>query len=287
MATKLKDWAGQAGLQWVFGVLLTWLVSASSTAALIAASDDLWQRLGETRWPLSVAAGSAAGLIATRLAGALRKGRDRGVIYDSSYPECDPKFEVLERINRYAISDSGEFEYSRRYRVRAMKDRLSSFTDRYIWTGTDTDLKPRPGDNVAQVDISHDTTLGEQTWIDIVFERRLNAGDEYEFEVHWPPMPDWPRSRPFLSSSTREPTHRIVFEVTVPQRFRRGRRAWFEVLRAVDEADPFTTDECEFDAGGRLWVVRDLPKLYHCYRVRWQWSPAVADAAGFWPSSDG
>jgi hypothetical protein len=280
MATKLKSWAGQAGLQWMLGMLLTWLVSASSIAAVIAASDDFWRRLGDTRWPLSVAAGSAAGLLVTRRAGAWRKDRGRGPIYDSSYPECDPEFEILERINRYTISDPGEFQYSRRYRVRAMKDRLNSFTDRYIWTGPDADLKPQPGDNVALVNISHDTTLSEQTWIDIIFERKLNAGDEYEFEVHWPPMPDWPRSRPFLSSSTREPTHRIVFEVTIPQRFRQGRRAWFEVLRTASDADTFTTDECAFDDSGRLWVVHDLPKLYHCYRVRWQWSPAVTGPDG-------
>ncbi|MFI5911673.1 hypothetical protein [Dactylosporangium sp. NPDC051541] len=88
-------------------------------------------------------------------------------------------------------------------------------------------------------------------------------------------MLDWRHSSPFLSSTTHDPTYRISFEVVIPQSLRRGRQAWLEVLRSVDAPHPFTTVDCEFDADGRLTIQQDLPKLYHCYRVRWQWSQDV------------
>ncbi|GAA3453564.1 hypothetical protein [Dactylosporangium matsuzakiense] len=276
MKLKLRDWIGQAGLQWAIGVLMTWLISAGTVAASLTNSGDGWRRLGDGRWPLA-AAGGAALTLAIRQVAATRKALRRSPIYDSSYPPCDPRFEIVRRINRYVVTEDGELHYSRHYRVRAMQDHLVSYADRFKWTGQDKDLKPQPGSNVVHVDINPTPLAGDPTWMTIFFDRSLNTGDEYEFEVCWPAMLDWQHSSPFLSSTTHDPTHRILFEVVIPQRLRRGRQAWLEVLRSVDAPHPFTTTDYEFDADGRLTIEHDRPKLYHCYRVRWQWSTDVEE----------
>ncbi|MFI5911674.1 hypothetical protein [Dactylosporangium sp. NPDC051541] len=79
-------------------------------------------------------AGLACTLAFRRLAVG-RKAPHAGALYDSSYPPSDPKFEVLSRINGCQVTEHGELQYSRRYRVRAMQDHLVSYADCFSWSG--------------------------------------------------------------------------------------------------------------------------------------------------------
>jgi hypothetical protein len=264
---KIRRYLGGKFLDALVGSIFTAAI-AYALSRLVLMRADYWQRLGEARWPIVIIVTSVVGLLAFFLL-----ARSRG-IYDYSYRLPDFRYEILQKTHVYRVLDHERLEYVRVIKVKALQDGLNEFIDRYFWTGDD-DTLPVRGRHVHKITLMEDTS-GMYRFIRVQLEKSLRRGEEYDFEVRWPAIRQWRTSRPFVSGSTDDPTHRLVFKVNIPSASRGSDEAVCEIYRAVESLVPIESEVREFDRDGAVeWVV-NRPKLFHHYRLRWSWTEADA-----------
>ncbi|GIH09920.1 hypothetical protein Rhe02_79870 [Rhizocola hellebori] len=200
----------------------------------------------------------------------LRRVTDVPPIYNYLYPDIEFPYEVLSRKITYHLRD-GELHYSRTIRVLALRDGQSGYLDRFLWTGPEQVMPLVKGHGVNGI-TAYDK-VGVFRYYRVEFNRALRRGEEYEFEVIWPPVDHWAKSRPFVSTSTDEPTHQLIFDLLLPPGTCRDGHAEGEVMRATESVLPLQPVEVLpiADDGRVVWTI-DEPKLYHHYRLRWFWS---------------
>lgn len=192
--------------------------------------------------------------------------RQRTSYVSYRYPKIRHQFVVLEKRISYKIDAERGLLFSRTIKLKSKIDGLDRHTDKFLWTGGQASL---PAADVGCVATQEWNRAGVWTFYTTQLDRTLNRGDIHEFTVKWA-LQNWRDSRPFVSSSTDEPTKKIVFELDLTQaQVTSGLIA--EHLRAIEAANPFLSSEYKLDAGRFTWDVK-RPRLYQHYRLRWQWS---------------
>ncbi|ADD42729.1 hypothetical protein [Stackebrandtia nassauensis] len=194
----------------------------------------------------------------------------RQSIYRCRYPAIAFQTEILEKSCSYVINEHGELLYSKRIKLKALRDQMDEYIDRYFWSGGGVP-KPEPGEGAQE--ITEVARVGVWEYYRIFFGRVLHRGDVHEIEITWP-LTNWRDSSPFVALSTREPTHKLVFDVKLPAD-EVGGSVLAEEIAGIDSIYPFNTEEIELDHGRCRWVV-DRPSLYTQYRLRWTWKGAQA-----------
>jgi len=231
------------------GLLFFWIISGSP-----------WRRLGDARWPFSI-------LVVATLASIIVYLFHRRSIYRALYPRAYFQYDILNKKIVFRITEQDTLEYSRLYRIKVRRSQLEDFIDRYIWTGGTSPL-PIPGKNVSRIEVLD--RVGIWTYVKVSFGRTLERGQEYEFEISWPPITNWRTASPFVSTSTEEPTREINFVLALPAR-EVGTNLLGEVMRGIESIYPFKTYEFKMDDGRYTWTIRK-PPLYRHYRLRWNWT---------------
>lgn len=209
-------------------------------------------------WPLGIL---AVGVVTMGLVVSLRRS-----IYKCRYPPVAFQIEVIEKRCSYTINERDELVYRKRIKFKALRDQMDEYIDRYHWTAGGAPI-PLPGEGVQE--ITQVYRVGVWDYYRIFFGRVLHRGDTHEIEMIWPPLTNWRDSSPFVALSTREPTHKLVFDVKLPVD-EVGESVLAEVIAGIDSIYPFSTDEIELDHGRCKWEV-ERPSLYTQYRLRWNW----------------
>jgi hypothetical protein len=187
----------------------------------------------------------------------------------------EASYEFLTRELRYHINQRYSLEYSKRIRLRSLRDGLDMFIDKIAWTGGDAGLPECASD--------HDCTVrpmptAQALWdyFQVRFGRPLRRGEEVELNLRWPDITNWSNAKPFASTTTHEPIHHIRFDIRIPSAARHGDHASLEVLRAPDSANPLMREQRTFDEDGHLvWDIAQPEQDRH-YRVTWTWHPIIA-----------
>lgn len=188
-----------------------------------------------------------------------------------SYPHPGFDLRILEKRIIYRVDDDGVLHFSRRLKVKALKNNVDRYIDKYVWTGGGSAL-PTPGVGVDE--IRPRGTAGIWTFYDSSFIQNLRRGETLEISANWPEL-DASKSRPFVSTASDEPTSRIVFELSIPAKFRRDDNAKLEEMRSIESIFPFKTEDGSFnDKGDLTWEIK--PGHYRHYRIRWGWSEGSA-----------
>lgn len=240
--------------KWIFRFLMV----ASATLLAWLVSTNAWQQLGDLRWPLGVTLGALVAFGVTLLV-------EKRSIYSIRYPRQTYPYEVLKKTLIYEIGDDGVLRFVRRMHIRALRDHVEDYIDRFIWTAGPTSI-PVGNENVTRTERL--ARAGIWTFFKADFGRSLRRGNEYEFEVRWPPIENWAESSPFVSTSTEEPTHELVFELRLPAGT--GKKVLAETMRGIEALYPFDCQELELDNGRCTWRI-NRPPLYTHFRLRWNW----------------
>jgi hypothetical protein len=222
-------------------------------------SGGAWRDLGDAQWPVAI-------LVCSILAFGVVWFTNRRSIYTYRYPKVAFRYVVIQKTVKYEIDNNGVLRYSRTVHVKCRRDQIDDYVDRFIWTGGGG-VMPGPGTNVSRVEPL--LRVGIWTFYRAYLDRVLQKGEEYEFEVTWPPITNWRTSSPFVSSSTEEPTHEVRFILRLPAA-EVGNKVLGETLRGVESTYPFKTEEFELDDGRYTWTIK-RPGLYTHYRLRWEW----------------
>jgi len=176
--------------------------------------------------------------------------------------ECD--FYIIEKCISYKYISGGDIRYTRKYRLRALRNGLDRFADTYRWTGNGRmDVKSDNPDHV----INQPDTKGVFQIYEVTFERTLNKGETIDFSVIWALDDSRNTSKPFIATTIHAPTDKLILTVELP--------AALGVTEVIKEhspdigavrpfestPEPIVNNRCE-------WVIKK-PKLLHNYSLKW------------------
>jgi hypothetical protein len=159
--------------------------------------------LAQNRPALSVLAGSVVGL------GAFFTSR-RLSRFHPVFPRLECDFMVLEKEVYYTYDDLRHMKYEKRLRVRALRNGLKAYPDKYAWTG-------RGQVSARSLVGEHDyIEIGKQnvwTLYEVRFPMTLSRGDEVEIAVAWELEDTEMAATPFFSSTVEEPTDKPIMRL--------------------------------------------------------------------------
>lgn len=186
-------------------------------------------------------------------------------------------YEFVSREFTYHIDDDRRLNYIKRIHLRAARDGLRSYIDKVAWTGGRTGLPECVSD--ADCKLQPQSAHGMWDYFRVDFGQPLDRAQEIAFELHWLGLTNWSSSRPFVSTSTREPAHRIRFDLRIPRELRSDDGATFEILPSPDAPEALSSESRTFGPQGRLSWQLDQPPLNRHFRINWRWCANVADGS--------
>lgn len=190
------------------------------------------------------------------------------------YPERplapQPDFEVLLKDITYQYYEDGQkMRQTKHFRVRALRDGVASFPDRYVWTGTPGRCMVRsltPGYEVVN-------KRKEEFWtyFDVQFPHPLKSGDQADFVVEWDLYDEKRTAVPFLSTMIDFPTQHLRMRVVLPENLRPKEAFAYDFRNYIDKL-PVAVEEKAWDpATHSISYEVPNPQYPHKYLLRWYW----------------
>jgi hypothetical protein len=237
------------------------LIGVALSAWSLAGSEHLakadWLR--PWRVPLGVSAVCVAFFATTLLVRTLNRR------HVPRYPRLDFEFHLVSKELTYTRQPDGRVQYRRRWRARALKNGLDTFTDKYHWTGT-TPTAPTPAIKGQQVYV----TIRKNVWqyYEVRLPHTLNKGDLIDIEVAWR-LDDADRAAvPFISTTIEDPTDLLTITATFhPQDLIGAVTA--ETSSGIGAKRPFMSRLLPVDSEGRAAFTVAQAQLFHHYELRW------------------
>lgn len=192
-----------------------------------------------------------------------RKFSRRVAVFDP----IEPDFHVLRKDIQVRFDSRTAGSYTRALNLRALKNHLDRYHDKYFWTGSAT---------VAAQSIIPDHTFvpgrRKNIWhlYEIHFDRRLRKKDEIKTTIKWDLADPDKRMVPFVSAVIEEPTDELRIVLEIPASIR-GSSAVLEVAHSIGARKPIDSQVKDFDEQGRVEFPVPNPKLLHVYEVSWSW----------------
>jgi len=187
------------------------------------------------------------------------------------YPKPVFDFRVLERQAIYEYVAVDRMTYTRKLKLKALRSRLTSYVERYHWTGSGN-LKVTLGEEAKSHNLLD--TRGIWRYIEIGLKRVPRRGTPITVETRYDLEDQAGVAMPLLSVEIVEPTDRLVLEVRLPS-------AW-GIREAVFEEGPTVGclrgraaedgDELRFDSNGVLRHPIKRPRMLYRYSITWDMS---------------
>ena len=186
--------------------------------------------------------------------------------YNRSRPKfraLDPDYDILEKLISFSEESSNQLIYRKRIRLRALRDGLDRYGDKYHWTGG--------GDAIVTTEIDdqeYRKTGRRNIWqlYEVAFNRSLEKGDEIDVNLVFK-LDDPDRvAVPFVSATIEEPTEKLSFEVTLDET--PATEAVVEESSHIGANKPSYTWRVPFSGKTASWMI-DNPRLLHHYEMRW------------------
>ena len=186
------------------------------------------------------------------------------------YNKFTPKFSNLDfnfLLQEYELTHIYEERYKlihrRRYKIKALKNGLDSYKERFLWTGGEYEMRNlKPNQQLLQ--------LGNENLFkiyEVKFNRTLKKGDVVEVELEWTLYDKNKTAVPFVSSPIKEPTELLIINVAFPNEFNM-KEVECEISYSHGSKIPIEYSKKELVNNGYSWKVEN-PKLMHHYEVRW------------------
>ena len=188
------------------------------------------------------------------------------------YPRRRPQLELACKRLTYVVHEESptQVTYRKYYKVRAMVDGVTCLTDYYLWSGSD----PARPKLVSGVGFSSDgfrihhlgpDAIWEKYQID--FPNELAKKEECEFELEWTLDNSDSGAQCFVSSPINEPTHKLEFDLTLPNSWF-PQRVWCETKRSIDSTHTFASKQLTREGDYIKWSPSN-PRMYHYYMIKW------------------
>jgi hypothetical protein len=236
--------------------ILTYSVTTGGTTALAS-----WFSVLEPyKWIIAISTGS---IIVLFLISRHQKNYKR---YSPAYPPLEFDFEVEELEITYEYQDMQHMTYSKRKKLKALRNGLDRYQDKYLWTG---------GDNVTLssgvASQKVEKTERKNVWqnYEIRFPNMLNKGDVIDTCPVWTLIDNESKAVPFMSSTIEEPTKHLKIVLRLPKNVKVA-SVVKEISSGLGAKKPFSSIPDELKNDTVIWEEPDPKLLYH-YELKWQW----------------
>lgn len=182
------------------------------------------------------------------------------------FPKVDAEFEILELRLIYDHREKNKMVYTKRKKLRALRNGMKAYEDRYNWTGKGLDVFKciNSLQTIAK-------TERRSTWqfYEVKFHKTLRKGAEIDVDVEWILEDLEDKAIPFMSATIEEPTKLLSLKVIFPE--------GLKVDSVIEEEAPFIGSKNPFYNEEKKVVGKEhefKPKkvnLLHHYELRWKW----------------
>jgi hypothetical protein len=182
-----------------------------------------------------------------------------------NFPRLDFDFQVLEKEITYEYLDKTHMVYKKRNRIKALKNGLDTYRDKYRWTGRG-DIVIKSGIPEQQIT----ETVRKNVWqvYEIRLQRSLNRGDIIETEAIWELEDQANRAVPFFSATIEEPTDLLRFSLILNPSLG-VREVTCETSTGIGSGKPFDSFARQLDKHSEAsWEIKN-PKLLYYYEMKW------------------
>ena len=261
MNDKLKDLIKEALgvtiweiVKCIFGLIFTVTSSVFASRLLIS----FVSILAQFKWYLAVIFATGSAWIFLVLYQRISK-------FHPTFPRLDFDFHILEKEITYEYKDKTHMVYRRRALVKALKNGLDAYYDKYQWTGTGN-VK------ISSAIKEHQfrETIKKNVWqfYEIRFQKTLSKKESMDTELIWELKDTAEKAVPFFSATIEEPTDYLKLNLSLPCNIG-VREVTCEVSSGIGAKKPFSSKTILLDRNGKAtWEIRKPKLLYH-YEMKW------------------
>jgi len=172
----------------------------------------------------------------------------------------DSDFRVIERYYYHCYKDMDNIVHQRRFKVRALRSKVSVFRNKFQWTGERYTLKCL-NKNYRLIQGQPD---GPMDTYEIDFGRPLKKGEEVEFTVEWQCENRERRAKHFFSCNITQPTDKVVLDLQINPPLQVN-----EIIKSISHIagdQPSNTSRDGMTNGRYTWTIEE-PLLMHRYKI--------------------
>ena len=174
---------------------------------------------------------------------------------------CDFHIIKEERVHEWINKD--DYVHTRRYTLKPLRDGLTEYVDKFVWTGSSYKLSGGVGDYTVEEDARPKNVY---TVYHFKFDMPLKKGETIDVEAKWEAKGP---AKPFFSTTIEEPTDLLVMKVMLfPES---GiKKVNCEVETHKGAKCPDEREKRDLDSNGEyVWEV-PKPKILHHYEINWK-----------------
>jgi hypothetical protein len=176
-------------------------------------------------------------------------------------------FEIVEHEIVYRYMSGDAIEYRKRKKLRALRNGLRQYHDKYHWTGSPEQKDPISGVAGHIVRLTRRDTVWQLYEVDL--ELPLRKGQTVQTEVIWFLNDKEHVSMPFISATIEEPTDGLKFELNFAPETGVQTIAC-SIQAAIGGKNVLAAETQEVSSTGHVaWKPDGRPKLLHHYQVSW------------------
>jgi len=182
--------------------------------------------------------------------------------YAKNIPQFDATFsdfDVIEKEFTHQYLEKEKIIHTRRWKLKALRNGLDNFKDKFFWTGGKWEIKCNKEDHR----ITPNGNINLYEYYIYHFDRVLKKNDIIEIEVEWVLVGPhkW-----FMSTPIEEPTERLVLNIIFPLEW--NIKKVHKIISTLQASKISDQTEVELKHGNYSWAVKK-PKLLHHYELKW------------------
>ncbi|MEW8051230.1 MAG: hypothetical protein AB2809_12710 [Candidatus Thiodiazotropha sp.] len=182
------------------------------------------------------------------------------------FPKVNSDFKIKMFDILYIYESEDNMEYRKCKTLKALKDDLTQYIDKYRWTGIGS-VNIRSGIEGHKISQSSDRSIYK--YYTISFERTLKKKEEIDTEVIWDLEDTGKTAIPFISATIEEPTDKLRMQIMLPKEMK-VHGVIKEVSHMIGAIKPILSEHDDINRDNTyLWEI-DEPKLLHHYELRLQ-----------------
>ena len=175
---------------------------------------------------------------------------------------------IVVRTKKSKGITTDELDLSREITVQSDIPELDRIKDKYLWTGKSEAKIPIGQNNVRSIQQLEDKP-GVWKYFEVIFNRRIQKGDQIELKYKWPNIPDCKTASPFISTLTDVPTKQIVFRINLGSKYAK-QSIYVEERRSIDGDNLLKHYEYALNESGSIELTFS-PKRFRYFIVFWKW----------------
>lgn len=241
--------------------LCTWTLGITLAYLLPKITAEFNSLINQIKWPLSI----IIGLVFTIYF--LQYYRNRSMFLPQ-FPKFNFNFIWHEYEITHKYINITHIVHTRRYKIEALKDGLTTFNERFFWTGGDENYSIKCLSKGHTLSFLQKENLFNHYAVS--FGRTLRKGDIEEVIIEWQLHDPEKKAQPFISTPIKEPTLKLKLVVIFPElmnvqeiakeiSFPHGRKIPIYFKSEIVENGIFKWESSK----------KSKPKLFYHYEIRW------------------